>query len=80
MSCLLKSAENHTKDQSSHIASGKSSRVKSPDKLRQPGHPMVQSRLLVPRLLFQAVETARHLGPGSKIAGMGSRELAKGKC
>lgn len=42
---------------------------------------MVQSRLLLPRLLFQSVETARHLGPGSKIAGMGSRELlAKGKC
>lgn len=41
---------------------------------------MVQSRLLLPRLLFQAVETARHLGSGSKIAGMGSRELAKGKC
>lgn len=42
---------------------------------------MVQSKLLLPRLLFQSVETARHLGPGSKIAGMGNRELlAKGKC
>lgn len=36
---------------------------------------------VLPRLLFQHVETARHLGPGSKVAGMALRELlAKRKC
>lgn len=35
---ILRSAENQTKDQSSHISSGKLGRVKSPDEPRQLGH------------------------------------------
>lgn len=63
-----------------HVDSGKSGRVKS---LRSPGSWDILSakQAVLPRLLFQPVETARHLGPGSKIAGMGIRELlAKRKC
>lgn len=60
----------------SHITSGKSGRVKSPDERRQPGHPTVQSRLLLPRLLFQSVETARHLGPWSKNSWHGKQGAA----
>lgn len=79
---ILWSAENQAKDQSSHISSGKLGRVKPSDEPRQLGHAMVQSRLLLPRLLFQSVEAARHLNPGSKTAGVElARELlAKGKC
>lgn len=79
---ILWSAENQTKDQSSHISSGKLGRVKPSDEPRQLGHAMVQSRLLLLRLLFQSVEVARHLNPGSKTAGVElARELlAKGKC
>lgn len=60
------------------IASGKPGRVKS---LRSPGSWDILNaeQAVLPRL--QPMETAEYLGPGSRIAGMGIRELlARRKC